>query len=75
MPTKYIEGVPYYSYLVRYRTTDGKRRRLTFWSPGEPWIRTELGRTLDAMHGIETIVPGSVTYRRAPEKRRPRKRR
>jgi hypothetical protein len=65
-PTKTVEGVTWYKYTVRYRLKGERRRRsLTTWSPGEPWIRTELGRLLDEKHGFDNIEIGSVTYSEA----------
>lgn len=62
-PTKNVEGVTWYKYTVRYKLKGERRSRsLTTWSPGEPWIRTELGRLLDEKYGIDNIEPGSVTY-------------
>jgi hypothetical protein len=57
--TRNIEGVTYYRFRARFRTTDGKRRSKIVWSPGEPWLRTEVARTLDAVFGIEAIKPYS----------------
>jgi hypothetical protein len=54
-----IEGVPYYPFIVTFRTTDGKRHKLTHWSPGYPWVRQEVARGLDDRFGISEIVPGS----------------
>lgn len=58
---KFIEGVPYHRHVVRYTTIDGKRRRMVHWSPGHPWVRTEVLHTLDARVGVENIKPRSVT--------------
>jgi hypothetical protein len=41
------EGVPYTRYSVRFKTENGKRVRLFFWSPGPPWINGEVTRMLD----------------------------
>lgn len=61
-----IEGVPYYRYTVRFRL-QGKRRSQTLvhWSPGDPWIRSEIARGLADRFGESAIVPRSVTYRRS----------
>ncbi len=59
--TRTIEGVPYHRFVVRYTLMSGKRRRLVRWSPGFPWVRTEVLRELDDRHGIEEIKPNSVT--------------
>lgn len=61
----YIEGIPYWPFLVRYTLADGKRRRMTRRSPGEPWVYSEIGRELVDRYGVEGIKPGSVTIRRA----------
>lgn len=61
MPVEHIEGVPYYRFRVRYKLKDGRRRQITRRSPGFPWVREEIARELDAMHGIENIAPRSVT--------------
>lgn len=61
--TRYIEGVPYDRYVVRYTLADGTRRRMVRWSPGEPWIRDEIGRELVERFGVDGIKPGSVTIR------------
>lgn len=59
----YIEGVRYVPFLVRYTLADGRRRRMVRWSPGFPWVRSEVGRELDERFGIENIKPHSVTIR------------
>jgi hypothetical protein len=46
-----VEGVPWYRYRVTFRTSDGKRHRLTHWSPGWPWVASEVGAALHDMHG------------------------
>lgn len=61
MPVKYIEGVPYYRFRVRYALANGKRRTMTRLSPGFPWIREEVARELCERFGLEAIKPGSVT--------------
>ena len=58
---KYVEGVPWYRHVVRYTTTDGEREEFVIWSPGEPWVRMEVSRTLAGTPGILNIKPGSVT--------------
>lgn len=57
-----LEGVPYYPFVVRFRLTNGKRRRWVRWSPGHPWVRNEVARELIATFGDE-IKNGSVTIR------------
>jgi len=61
-----IEGVPYSRYVVRYRLVDGRRRRLVRWSPGYPWIRSEVARELVDLHGFDGIKHGSVTIQETP---------
>lgn len=56
-----VEGVPYYRFHVAFRTKDGKRHRMVYWSPGFPWVRGEVARSLDAYFGIENVRPGSCT--------------
>lgn len=58
-----IEGVHYHRYLVRYTLTDGKRRRMVHYSPGYPWVRSEVARRLDERVGIKNIKPHSVRIR------------
>ena len=63
---KRIEGVPYYRYVVRFVLLTEKgsvRRKRVFYSPGEPWVRTEVSRALVDYYGLERIKPGSVTLR------------
>lgn len=56
-----IEGVPYYRHVIRYTLADGRRRRMVRWSPGFPWIRSEVGRELADRFGLDGIKHGSVT--------------
>jgi len=63
MKPKWHEGVPYYPFSVRYRTKGGKRKSLTIWSPGEPWVRDEIARYFEEHVGVENITPRSVSYR------------
>lgn len=65
MKTLTIEGVPYHRFIVRYRLSDGRSRRLVFRSPGFPWIYEEVGRELEARHGLDGVKPGSCTIRGA----------
>lgn len=39
-----VEGVPYSRYIVRYVTSDGKRRRKVLWCPGDAWVRDTVHR-------------------------------
>lgn len=61
--TRVIEGVTYYPFLVRFTLADGKRRRIVRWSPGDPWVRDEIGRELVERYGLEGIKERSVTIR------------
>jgi len=61
--TMNVEGVTYHPFLVRYTLSDGKRRRMVRWSPGNPWVRNEVARELVDRFGVEGIKPGSVTIR------------
>jgi hypothetical protein len=63
---KHIEGVPYYRHVVRYALSDGRRRRMVRWSPGHPWVRTEVARELVERFGVEGIKRGSVTIECTP---------
>ncbi len=63
---KHIEGVPYRRFIVHYTLADGRRRRMFRWSPGSPWVYTEMGRELVDRFGVEGIKPRSVTIREAP---------
>ncbi len=62
-PTRIVEGVTYYRFAVRFRTTDGKVHRLTHWSPGAPWVRGEVTRRLVETYGVEGIKPQSCTIK------------
>ena len=53
-----IEGVPYYKFRARWRQA-GKRRQVTFWSVGRPWLDSEISRMLhdaDAPSGTTVHV-------------------
>lgn len=56
-----VEGVRYTRYVIRYTLADGKRRRMTRWSPGFPWVREEAARELLSRYDLDEIQPGSVT--------------
>jgi hypothetical protein len=62
---RYIENVPYYRFHVRYTLANGKRRRMTRWSPGFPWVRDEIARELVERFSLDGIKPGSVTIESA----------
>lgn len=61
-----VEGVPYTRYVIRYTLASGKRRRMTRWSPGYPWIREDVARELLSRYDLADIKPGSVTITPAP---------
>lgn len=70
-----IEGVRYHPFVVRYTLADGRRRRMTRWSPGFPWVRDEVGRELLDRFELDGIRAGSVSIRPAVNApTRPRKR-
>ncbi len=55
------EGVRYFRFLVRYVTSDGKRRRKVLWCPGQAWIRETVDRwvyqdEVDVKPGSNVIV-------------------
>jgi hypothetical protein len=60
-----IEGVPYHRFVVRFTLANGRRRRRFYWSPGLPWVRDEVGRSLVDEFGLEGIKPHSCTIREA----------
>jgi len=60
-----VEGVHYWRFVVRYRLSDGRRRRLVRWSPGYPWVREEICRELADRFGLNGIWPKSVTIKQA----------
>jgi hypothetical protein len=61
---RYVEGVPYYPFLVRFTLADGRKRRVVRWSPGDPWVRQEVARELVERFGVEGLQERSVTIRR-----------
>lgn len=68
-----LEGVRYHRFRVRYTLADGTRRSMVRWSPGNPWVREEVGRELLDAFGADGIRPHSVTIRHEPKKRSTRK--
>jgi hypothetical protein len=56
----YFEGVPYRRYVVTFRLADGRRRRWVRWSPGFPWVFSEVARELQDRFEPEDIAPKSV---------------
>lgn len=63
---RHVEGVPYYRHAVHFRLLDGTRVRWVRWSPGAPWVYSEVHRELEA-RGIypEHLRPHSLTIRMA----------
>jgi hypothetical protein len=57
-----IEGVTYFRYRLALRLPDGRRRERVIWSPGQPWLDSEVRRYLAAEVGE---VRGNVTVRAA----------
>ena len=53
--TKTFEGVTYYPYVVSYGDSQGKRRRKTLWSPGYPWLGSEVLRFLNDVDANEKV--------------------
>lgn len=64
--TRHIEGVPYHRHVIRYTLVDGRRRCMVRWSPGHPWVRTEVARELVERFGEDGIKRGSVTIEVRP---------
>lgn len=60
MKTIYIEGVPYNRFRVYFRDLAGRRRQLTRWSPGYPWVRGEIAREFFDRGDVK---PGSAVIR------------
>jgi hypothetical protein len=62
MKTRQYEGVTYYRYRLTFKSTDGKRHRVTHWSPGHPWFSSEVTRRLndrsDVAEGARVVVAG-----------------
>jgi len=42
-----VEGVTHRRYRVEFKTNTGKRVKVFLWSPGHPWLRSEVARMLD----------------------------
>lgn len=61
MSVRYVEGVPYRRYVARFKNAAGKRRQLTVWSPGRPWVGPEIARELEARIGTDEEVPPGAT--------------
>ncbi len=56
-----VEGVRYFPYRVRFALLDGTRKRWIRWSPGYPFVRSEVARELAERFGTGQIRPGSTT--------------
>jgi hypothetical protein len=61
-----VEGVTYRPFRVRFRLADGRRRAWVRWSPGFPWVRSEVGRELWERFGAEGVRAGSASIRELP---------
>lgn len=59
-----VEGVRYHRYVIRLTLKDGTKHKLFRWSPGPPWVRTEVAHELEDLFGVERIKPHSVTIRK-----------
>ena len=62
------EGVPYHPFIVTFRTKDGARHHETHYSPGFPWVRTEVARSIDERIGVEQVVPGTCVIQQRRRK-------
>lgn len=58
---KYLEGVAYHRHIVRFKLSDGRRRRRVYYSPGGPWVKAEVGRSLLEEFGPDGVAPHSCT--------------
>lgn len=57
--TRYLEGVPYTKYILRYTLENGTRRKRIAWLGPEPFRREDVRRYLadeDVKHGSNVIV-------------------
>lgn len=59
------EGVRYFPFVARFRTTDGKRRQVTIWSPGRPWVSDSLRRYLDDRDDVDATKPIIIQEKRS----------
>lgn len=56
-----FENVEYVSFTVRWVLRGGRRcTKRGFFSAGWPWVRSEVGRFLEAHYDLSMIVPGTV---------------
>lgn len=60
---RYFEGVPYTRFVVTFRLADGRRRRWIRWSPGHPWVRSEVMREIAARFRLNDLKTGSLEIR------------
>lgn len=52
-----FEGVQYHRFLVRYRDSEGKRRKKVLWTPGLPWVSEAVDRAgLDIAKGTNVYI-------------------
>ncbi len=59
---RYVEGVPYQRYTVRFRLSDGRVRRWGRWSVATgQYVYAEVGRELADRFGIDGIKPHSCS--------------
>lgn len=59
---RYIEGVPYQRYVVRFRLADGRIRRWIRWSvAGTMYVYGEVGREFYERLGEHGVKAGSCT--------------
>lgn len=58
---RYVEGVPYYRFRVRFRLADGRVRRWVRWAPAMMFARDAVGRELFAVFGLEGVKPHSCS--------------
>lgn len=62
---RFVEGVPYQRYRVRFRLADGRRRSWVRWSPALTFARQEVGRELFETFGASGVKPHSCTIEAA----------
>lgn len=65
MAPRFIEGVPYYRFRVRFRLADGRVRRWVRWAPAMMFARDAVGRELWAHFGRDGVKPHSCSIEAA----------